>query len=108
MDMSRNVEFHEFFIKWIPVTITQWWSFHAAAFAGIGIQQGTDESHFPDAFFQIGKYCLWTHTRTLWQAANAAKDFREKSDLVGNDIVRFLRVPRYELRRFAVHHLIWT
>src|SRR5678815_56043 len=79
-----------------------------AAFAGIRVDEASDETLFLHALFQVGQAFLDVDARALRQSANTTEDLREEFRLARYDAVGLFRVPRYELGAFAVHHLIWT
>src|SRR6187549_1988011 len=80
----------------------------AAAFSGIRVDEASDETLFLYALFQIGQAFRDVDARALRQSANTTEDLREEFRLARDDAVSLFRVPRYELRAFAVHHLIRT
>src|SRR5262245_16202828 len=103
--MRGNVQFDKLFVQRVPVAVSERRCLDPAGFAGVGIEETTQEPLFLNAAFQVRNTILRTDARALWKAAHAAKYFGEQFYLTCNEIVRFFRVPLDELRNFAVHHL---
>src|SRR5690606_5153062 len=67
------IQFHQFFIKWIPKTITQPRRRACIPFGWVGIDQASYKPKLLYAALKLFKRICRAAVAILWQACNAAK-----------------------------------